>query len=310
LVQESYRVGGKVFVLGEYAVLSGAPALVATVPPQFGLTVVREIEEGDQFHFQSPLARLKDWASQAGLPELSFKFEDPLQGRGGFGASTAQFAMGFLAYAQRMPNLPARRWKQVWKLYRELMVHPTMTPSGADLVAQWQGGVIFFDPSEEYCLDVWPLFDWSNLLVFSATHQKDRKVPTHDHLELLSQQGFLKANPGWVSSLESVILDGISAVRENDVLQLGRSMDDYAEILCRADLETPRTTEDRLMLRELPGVCGVKGAGALQSDAILVMMQQKGFSERNAVIQAAISRGLRLVSDGLTCEMGVSCQIR
>jgi hypothetical protein len=186
-----------------------------------------------------------------------------------------------------------------------------MPPSGADLVAQWQGGVIFFDPSESHCLDIWPLFDWSNLLVFSATEQEGRKVPTHEHLTCLAQQGFPQSSPLLVSSLESVLMDGISAIRENDVLQLGRAMDHYAEVLERAGLEVAATTEDRQALRDLPGVCGVKGMGALQSDGILVMMQPKSgdqSTDRKKVIQIAKSRRLSLVSDGLTCEMGITCQ--
>lgn len=300
-----FSTPGKVFILGEYAVLGGLPGLVATVPPRFFLNQTQG--ESQEFHPESPIARLQNWASKKGLPELSFQFEDPLGGAGGFGASTAQFAMAYLAYSQFFDDDQSGRWTSAWKLYREVMASEVMTPSGADLVSQWQGGVVFFDPSDLHCLDVWPLFDWSRLIVFSATGQVGRKVPTHSHLRGLVEKGFPQGMPQLLKDLERALISGISAVRENDVFELGKSLDDYAEALQRAGLECTATFEDRLFLRDLPGVCGVKGAGAEQADAVLVLLEPNA-SNRDLIIKAAEARGLRLVSDGLTCEMGVTCQ--
>jgi mevalonate kinase len=309
LQNKRFSTPGKVFILGEYAVLAGLPGLVATVPPRFSLSSSQSqsFDESSDFHPESPIARLQGWAEKLRLPRLSFQFEDPLAGAGGFGASTAQFAMAYLAYSQFLEESQARRWSSAWRLYRELMGTEVITPSGADLVAQWQGGVVFFDPSDRHCLDVWPLFDWSRLIVFSATSQVGRKVATHSHLRGLVEKGFPQGMPNLMRDLEKALIAGISAVRENDVFELGKSFDDYAESLQRAGLECAATFEDRLFLRDLSGVCGVKGAGAEQSDAVLVLLDPKA-SNRNSIITAAEQRGLRLVSDGLTCEMGVTCQ--
>src|SRR4051794_11791453 len=94
----TYSIAGKVFILGEYAVLGGLPALVGTVSPRFKMFLS---QTQDFIHPDSPLGRLQSWAKKMGLPDLGFRFEDPFEGRGGFGASTAQFAMAYLAYAQR-----------------------------------------------------------------------------------------------------------------------------------------------------------------------------------------------------------------
>jgi len=214
--------------------------------------------------------------------------------------------MAYLAY-MKTGDMTKQQWNDVWKLYRELMSHEPIIPSGADLVAQWEGGVVFFDPSDSHCMDLWPIFDWSNLLVFSATEKPGRKVPTHEHLAALSKQGFPKCNHGLTLELERTLVQGISAIRENDPTRLGMAMDEYANILSRFSLEAAATFEDRQILRELPGVLGVKGVGALQSDGILVLLAP-GIAHREQIVQAAQSRGLRLMSDGLTCQMGVTCQ--
>ena len=355
---ERYSIAGKVFVLGEYAVLSSLPAVVATVGPRFEMTVARNgsagvtganpsvgtVAQGSDSALGtgvvassasggSPLARLKNWARGVGLADLEFQFHDPHHGAGGFGASTAEFAMAYLAYSKE-DNFPGpfergMKWNSTWKLYRELtgnqnsnsskningssegeteknseenIAHGAPSPSGVDLIAQWQGGVVFCDPSDQHCLDVWPLFDWSRLLVFSATNVAGRKVPTHMHLAELGAASLQNL----ANSLEKPLIDGISAIRENDGRRLGEAMDAYAEVLCAAGLEAPASTEDRKTLRELPGVVGVKGAGAMLADAVLVLLHPQ--AQREHIIQVATERGLKLIADGLTCQMGVLCQ--
>lgn len=337
----AYSVAGKVFLLGEYAVLAGLPALVAAVPPRFRLSVSPESAPAETLptfpHAQSPMGRLRTWALNLGLPDPLFYFEDPLQGAGGFGASTAQFAMAYLAYlpASLKGNLNAEKeWSPVWKLYRELMGDEPLAPSGADLVIQWQGGVGVFDPSGGVAMDslrypaivspmypkiilpayptypsyknVWKSFDWSQLLIFSATEQAGRKVPTHEHLALLSKKAFLQESSEWIDRLETILRLGLAAVDENDALRLGSAFDLYAEALFHAGFEVSATTEDRRILRQFPGVLGVKGTGAMQSDAIVVLMDS-GSRHKDQVIEAAQNRGLRCVSDGLAFQKGILC---
>ena len=296
-------IGGKVFVLGEYAALAGRPALVAAVGPRFELSIggTRVFDES------TPAARLLKWARQQGAStsDLKFTFLDPHGGSGGFGASTAQFALVYLALADDM-RWP-KEWQSIWRLYRSLMADGgALTPSGADLVAQWQGGVSLFDPTDLKCVDVTASMKWSNLLVFSATAQPGRKVPTHEHLQALFRSGgFMGPNEKLLGGLEEPLLHGISSVRDGDARGLGEAMDEYADVLWTWDLEAPAAHEDRLQLRGLPGVLGVKGAGALQSDVILILMDSRS-PHRDNVIAAAQARSLKLVANGLVREPGVT----
>ena len=81
----------------------------------------------------------------------------------------------------------------------------------------------------------------------------------------------------------------------------------YADTLQGAGLEVEAAFRDRKALRLLPGVLGVKGAGALLSDAVIVMMEPQS-AHRSNVIAAAQKRGLRLIADGLSLEEGIACQ--
>ncbi len=80
-------------------------------------------------------------------------------------------------------------------------------------------------------------------------------------------------------------------------------MNAYGDALASMSLEIAETAADRRALSQVLGVLGVKGAGALQSDAVLVMMAPG--SDHRPVIELARSRGLVLAADGLTWERGV-----
>jgi mevalonate kinase len=298
--QYSYSIAGKVFILGEYAALAGLPSLVAAVGPRFRLT--SSSSSKPEFAAESPAGRLLKWAEAQGISLTGYRFQDPFGGKGGFGASTAQFALTYFALCNQMDW--DRRWLAAWKLYRELTAAEKVPPSGADLVGQWQGSVTYFDPRESHCLDLWPMFDWSNLLVFSAAEKPGRKVATHLHLPELAAKGFPEHKKDWVEKLESILLQGADAIRENDSKRFGLSLDEYGEALSSFGLEAPEAQADRSALRSIPGVLGVKGAGALQSDAMIILVGSDS-SSRAQVIEVAKARGLKLVSDGLTAQTGI-----
>ena len=290
-----HSIPGKIFIVGEYAVLSGLPAVVAAVGPRFATLSGRQSQgesEITDFAQASPVGRLL----KSGSYKNTFHFEDPWQGSGGFGASTAQFSL-VLKHL-----IPGSDWKMAWTLYRKLISENSegkIIPSGADLVAQWQGGVQLFSPGKtdgnETTRDVYKNLDWSRLLVFSATQIKDRKVATHTHLDTLAMTSF--------SDLGNPLMAAVNAIDQGDVAKLGQCLTNYAEALAAINLESPDAHADRLALTALPGVLGVKGAGALQSDAMIVLCDVS--AERAMIISTAESRGLKLVCNGLPYEKGL-----
>jgi mevalonate kinase len=315
-------IPGKVFVLGEYAVLADKPALVATLGRRFrmvfsGLLDPSESSEFEgelpslelspdcsvlsRFHPQSPAGRLLEWASSRGVPvlsELRFQFQDPHGGAGGFGASTAQFALLYSVLAERM-DLPANALA-ARALYRDLMSTGNigLLPSGADLVAQWSGGVVSFDPAAGTVRPSWGDRDWGDLLVFSAAAQVGRKVATHDHLRTL-KDGELA---GLADRLAEITR---AASRETSGESLGDALDRYADELSEAGLEVEAARADRRALRARPGVLGVKGSGAMLADGVIVLMDSESGLHRASLIEAASARGLRLVANGLDREAGL-----
>jgi mevalonate kinase len=299
----SFDIAGKVFVLGEYAVLGGLPALVACVAPRFSGSLRETTVEGADCHPDSPAGRLLRWAREDRGVRYSFHFEDPYRS-GGFGASTAQFAIAYAAGAERLGL--SRDWRRVWRLYRDLTGTEGTAPSGADLVAQLRGGVTLFNPVSLSCADIWDEFDWSRLLVFAPNAQPDRKVATHVHLKEFFAGGQKIDHTQLFSRLAAPLRKGLTAIERKSVYDLGAAMNWYADTLAENGLESRATFEDRRALGATSGVCGVKGTGAMQADVMLVLLAPHASAA--PVVQAALCRGLKPIASGLKRQRGIACR--
>lgn len=293
-----FSIPSKAFVLGEYAVLKGASALVATMAPRFELREGRMPSDtsggGKPFADFSPEAPVRQFITASGNSALlEARFVDPHKGSGGFGGSTAEFA---LAYASARGT--AGGVTEMWNEYCRFQPRA----SGADLAAQWNGGFILAHPetktveaiSGERLLGRW--------FVFSAAHQSGRKVKTHEHLEALE-----RADLSQLAKSE-VLASGIEAARAGQFEPFARAVNEYAMLLRSMGFELPQTTEDRMALRDVRGVCAVKGTGAMQADAILVLGDPALSLEEIAaeLLPVAAKRDLRLVTSGWKCELGIS----
>jgi hypothetical protein len=305
-----FSIPSKIFLLGEYSVLEGAPALLATLRPRFhiessenAVSPAPTLSEREG----APATRLQAWALKRGLKLPETKFFDAFGGQGGFGGSTAEFALQCAAI-HAFNGLSVPSWDAGWRLYRELLRKEGVPgPSGADLVAQWCGGLVSFDPSVTE-------IEWfdlsqraaSGVLTFSATHLPGTKTPTHLHLEALSES---PSNPLKDSSeLRDITEGGLAALRAEDLAGFGASLSRYGRALKLMGLEVQQTTEFRDAIGRMPGVLGVKGAGARQSDAIVVVVDplRDDFEVcATAAIQKAQGMGLRLVQRGILREKGL-----
>jgi hypothetical protein len=304
-------IPSKVFLFGEYAVLAGLPAAAVALAPRFSAETI-DGSGGDGVPPRSPWGRLERHAGRA----ISLAFQDPFRGAGGFGASTAQFALAFAAWqaasapgAPATPSSPANA-VQAWRLYKELSADEAVPPSGADLVAQIHGGVTVFDPAARGCRATGSGIRWDSFLVFSATAQEGRKVATHVHLAERAERRDLEPASPLVRALERPLREGLQALDGGDTVALGRAMDAYGRALWSHGLECEATSRDRYALGLLPGVLALKGAGALQSDALIALIdpalpEDEKLHSRRALISAAENRGLELVCDGIRPEEGL-----
>jgi len=308
----AFEAPGKVFLLGEYAVLAGRPAWLVATGPRFRLEVTRapETPAPPPFSPASPAGKLFESAVRQAphCGRYGWRWHDPHRDAGGFGASSAQFILLYRALAPEL-GWPA---DQAHALERFHSFHGGLTvpPSGADIATQWVGGLVRFDQASG-AVRIDRKLDSSRLLLFSATDISGRKVKTHEHLRALGKS-FFEEYRGLLEGMTQILnrfgekVDRMAPSTLLDMDELAEMLDAYAEELSGAGLEAPGATADRAALRAHPAVATAKGTGAGLSDAVWVVLK-KGITEaeRQSVVRLAESRHLKLLSLSLS-EAGIS----
>jgi len=292
---------GKTFLLGEYGVLSGGQALLAATSPRF----VMELELGQGgssctgVHPSSPAGQ---WIRQkSGLFQgVSLRFVDPHSRGGGLGASSAQFLSVYMW--SQLCEKPLVEWpaevspQGIWQSFRSVSWEGTgLPPSGADVMAQWIGGLSLFQ-SQPFSLKnlLWP---YKNLDF--TLFKTSKKVATHRHLASLSRDSFSGLNP----SLDRAIAAFHQGVEEPFL----QAVKEYGQALEQMGLLHEEIRPLLQKLFQLPQVLAAKGCGALGADILVVFHR---LTDRKPVVEEASRLGLlpaggreNLDQEGLRLEL-------
>ncbi|MEN0058468.1 MAG: hypothetical protein AAGB31_06510 [Bdellovibrio sp.] len=273
-----FSVPGKTFLAGEYLALQEGPCLLFLSQPCFRLTIAKKKEAGQELskawpalHPDSPAGRFLQ-KQAAEFADLTGEFHDPYGGRGGFGASTAQFLAVYAAFMARsqvhreMENI--LDYKHLLQAYYEVAWNGQgQRPSGADLVGQLKGAFTFFEKRKGLIsVGSWPFAELEFLLVHTGN-----KVATHEHLRSLAifdasslEKSFALIKEAFVSAREELLLSGVNA---------------YAQALRDLNFTCPESLNLLAEVRTLPGVRAAKGCGALGADVLWVITDKKQTAE-------------------------------
>lgn len=306
---------GKVFILGEYAVLAGGSALVVATAPQFAITATKgslsgslngyltpdslENRQSQLFAPESPAGR---WLSERLekepdlLKDWQMLWKDPYKTPIGVGSSSAQFILA-RGLTQQPPELESVL-KDYWRIVGSTQ---GLRPSGADVAVQLVGGAIHYTAPTYRSLCRWPQNSDSNfLLAFTGS-----KMRTHEHLQELQKKEFPEKFSIHIQALNQLTLYGIDYWESGDARGLGQIMNAYQAALAGAlALHSQGFLEYQKKisaLRSLPGVYGCKGSGAQGGDCILLLVDHH---EMASVKQRVIDHGcepidLEFSQDGL-----------
>lgn len=253
------RVPSKTFLVGEYAVLQGAPALIATTKPFFRFSA-KKLATGSQrclFEKESPAGC---WFHQSDvlLRDWSVAYHDPHAGKGGFGASGAQFVFYHALTTYLQSKRTAEVVRDVWQDFRAC---DGSGGSGADVVSQLLGGITCFraEPFEAQS-GVWPF----NEVGFVILRTGD-KLATHAHLKTLDVE-----SDELIDASEAAVIGFL----ENDLDRFLQGLSEFQLELHTLDLQTARSKELVDLLMTLPGVYVAKGCGAMGADTVLAVFDR------------------------------------
>ena len=274
-----FSAPSKSFVLGESLALVGGRALLAATLPRFELRLRPGSGAVRGVGPTSPAGRLI--AAHSGtFHTIDVDFFDPHVGAGGWGASAAQFLMSYAAL-ERLRERPVHARAPQIDIERILPAYVDVawdghgySPSGADIIAQLEGGIVEFARADGIVRKhAWPFDDLDFYFVPTGN-----KVPTHEHLRDLGRVD--------VTVLSAHADSACDALRTRDSARFVGAMCGYADELERQSLVHPDTQAMLRRLEALPGVLARKGCGALGADVVVAIVR----SDSAKAVAATIAR--------------------
>lgn len=263
----TFTAPSKTFLVGEYAVLAGGPALIINTEPRFSLTAVPGSGKVTGIADQSPAGRWLDQRSPI-VEKWDIEFSDPHHGSGGFGASGAQFLFvhALTTFLQSSVGKATQglNLKDIWNDHNVLSKGQG---SGADLLAQALGGITLVnmvDVTGE--AKAWPFVDLS----FGIFRTGD-KVSTHQHVGDLEREALRTLVAPSAACIESFVrgssADFIVKIKE------------FSASLRNIKLQTTATLDLLNEIEKQPWSLAAKGCGALGADTILVLFKSENLSD-------------------------------
>jgi hypothetical protein len=254
-VKRSY-FPSKSFIVGEYAVVEGAPALLLAHSPFFVASFSPGASKRPSFHPDSPAG--KYFAAKPAQGSISFT--DPHGGKGGFGASGAEFLSVFAA-SKSAPAKEEERIALAWAAWDASREFPG---SGADILTQAYGindeGFFLAIDTKKRSLQ---RINAGGLNLTLSLFHTGKKLPTHEQ----KQPSGLP-----LTELAAISLETTAALSAKNAASFCSGIKAYGALLAKLGLLAPHSAQ---ALAQLPPVAAAKACGAMGSDVLLVLHEKQ-----------------------------------
>ncbi|KGP62580.1 hypothetical protein EP47_08830 [Legionella norrlandica] len=284
-----WHIPAKTFLLGEYAALTGASAIILTTKPCFTLTVT-EREKLEGIHPESPAGL---WWQKNPFHSFGLSWHDPYQGKGGLGASSAQFLACYFATCSLLKVTPQLN-HMIEAYYESSWSGSGLKPSGYDVIAQSQQGCVYINRQKNQIKSFrWPFKELSFLIIHTGA-----KIATHHHLK----EATLPSQINHLSALVDKAKDAFDSLNSDGLVQ---SINQYHQMLSTLNLVSQHSLALIQSIKSYPEVLAIKGCGALGADTLLILCARHDLSTLKDKIHA--QNGLILATeDDLTSFTGNS----
>ena len=293
------RFPAKCFLWGEYLALYRAKAILATFPPHFTLRV-RKGKSSCPFHPESAAGIF--WEEKEDFfSTQEILFETPYK-IGGLGQSSAEFAALFsLWHLYHFPKATRTTFLlEAYRAYRIIYKDHAYPPSGLDLMAQLLSSSIFHENSDMDSLKLWAIDmrikEWNEFPTTSlpflivATGEKQK---THEHLEtLFFDKKLLTPLETILESAQKNLLAYPGTEKE-----ISACLKEWKVLMERAGLLAPHAKKLCTLFSSIPGVWGVKGAGAMGADMLVLFLDPE---KKETVIRRVKEAGYKNIYDFYT----------
>lgn len=254
-----WSIPAKTFLLGEYAAIAGAPAMLLTTTPCFELSL-SEQPGLHGIHKESPAGRL--WMQQNDK-DKGLQWDDPYQGVGGMGASSAQFIGTYLATQYLQKKIP-KQADLLQAYFQCAWLGEGVRPSGYDILAQSLRGCVYINKQQDDCQTFsWPFPDIAFLLLHTG-----QKLATHHHLQSL-------VLPSQLHRLTDIVLRAKKAIETVNSEQMVEAVNAYHQQLTGMGWVAGHSLQSIASFKAQADILAAKGCGAMGSDVLLLLVPIK-----------------------------------
>lgn len=289
MVDFQISVPSKTFLLGEYAVLNQGPGITIATLPRFELSLLKQPKKGrvEGIAAESPGGKyMKAYPNV--FNNYVVEFRDYHQGKGGFGASSAQFLM-LTAFRHHLMNESLETNFLLDEFIKFSSCENELAPSGVDVIGQMYGNICFYHKRNHILKN----FSWSfNDIDYCLIHT-GKKLNTHTHL-----RNFKTVD---TTDLEEITLKGLQSFEESNSKVLTLAIQIYASLMKEKMLVTEHTQKmlDKLKTSE---ILAAKGCGALGADVILIIYERGN----HEVITWLKNQNFDVIAYGRRVEPGIN----
>jgi mevalonate kinase len=304
------RIPSKTFLWGEYSALIGGSAGVLTGPPYFEFSLENDLENNFEsnfkfktldksinktnlFHPESLAGKLLNKYNKK-EKDLSLKFIDPYNLKGGFGRSTAEY-ISAMAMAE-IDCFDPLSISQAWQEYRTLQGHKKNQPSGYDFIAQAVNTLdadtaeLGFKITNIKVKDHNPAWTVSSdflkkigIMVFKTA----KKVKTHEHINDIELERLAPLN-----SLSQKVSECFQALVVKSFFE---SLECFDLELKRLNLVHPESEITCAKIKKISHVTYARGCGALNADVIIVFYAADLNLEQRFILRQSILESSELI---------------
>jgi len=251
-----WSIPAKTFLLGEYVAIIGGPAIVLTTAPCFELSLSQE--PGLQgIHPESPAGL---WWMRQDEMNMGLQWHDPYQGRGGMGASSAQFIGAYLATQYLKKTVPTQQ--DMLTAYLTCAWQGLgLRPSGYDVLAQTSRHCVYINHQNDvHQSSTWAFPDIAFILLHTG-----QKLATHHHLQTI-------ALPNQLDQLVTIVESAKIALDSLNSLQMINAVNAYHQQLVHMNKVAEHSLQQIEELKKQPDVLAIKGCGAMGADVLLLLV--------------------------------------
>jgi len=163
-------------------------------------------------------------------------------------------------------------------------------PSGADLIAQIQGGITYFNKAtDQYSVFTWPFKHMGFYLLRTG-----KKIATHEHLQTLQ--------PFPYQALQDCCTQAMAAWQQSNAENFAKYINHYGELLQAQHFVHPRTQTLLTHIKQQAGILAAKGCGALGADIVLALV---AINKKDAFSSWAKQQALTIIADETALSNGL-----